>query len=398
MELIARVVRLPLQVLVQAVMSRLPRHSSLVVFGAPREHFADNPAYLFLQLSQTAPSLRCVWITGSETLVQELRARGFAAELRWSARGMWACVRADWFVFGTFVSDINDWLYHGARLFNLWHGIPLKAIGLDVKTGRSRWMNPDHRIRSLVSALARRDERRSPDVLLSTSRFISERCFSSAFDVAAESCLDVGYPRTDHFFSLPNAPPNELLVSDISVWERLRASSLVVGYFPTWRDDDSPFMRRSGLSLDRLARAVSAAGGLLVFKPHYLAREPIAQSDDLIVLDAHDNLNAYLHLCSVLITDYSSVAFDFMLLNRPILYYVPDFEEYGKARGLYFRPDEMMPGPLLRSPEELYRSVESLESGQPADGRVSEVRSLVWGSYAGDACARIAEFLEQHVS
>ena len=391
-----RIVELPLRFVMRIVVSRFPRDPSLLVFGAPLDGFADNSAYLFLSLSRASSSLRCVWITSSKDLVLRLRERGLAAELRWSAPGLRVCARAGWFVVGTYVSDVNRWLHDGAKLFNLWHGIPLKAIERDITTGPLSWVYRERRRGSLVSA-AFRDEMRPPDVVLSTSEFVSRRCFSSAFGVVAERCLEFGYPRSDHFFSQPSAPPSDLLVSDMAMWNQLRASTFVVGYFPTWRDDGSTVMP-GGLSLDRLAGAVSAAGGLLVFKAHVNTTEEVPHSGALVVLDPDDDLSAYLHLCSVLITDYSSVAFDFMLLDRPILYYVPDFDDYRRGRGLYFSPEEMMPGPLLKSPDELYQAVERLRPDQRPDARVSEVRSLLWDGYGGDASARIHKFLEHHRS
>jgi len=388
-----RIAELPLRFVVRSVVSRCPRDPSLLVFGASSDRFADNPAYLFLHLSRASSSLRCVWITDSRELVRRLRENGFAAELRWSGPGLWVCARAGWFVVGEYVSDINRWLHDGAALFNLWHGIPLKTIERDIKSGPLAFMFREDWPWSLMFAVFK-DERRRPDVLLSTSEFVSERCFSSAFGVGTERCLNVGYPRNDHFFSRPDAPPSDVLIADRAVWDRLKAARFVVGYFPTWRDDDSRFIGPDGLSLDRLAGAVSAQGGLLVFKPHFDMAQEIPESDAMVVLDRNDDLSAYLHLCSVLITDYSSVALDFMLLDRPILYYVPDLDEYHSARGLYFTPEEMMPGPLLRSPEELYRAIESIGPDQPPDPRAFELRARLWDGYDGHAAAHIQRFLE----
>jgi CDP-glycerol glycerophosphotransferase (TagB/SpsB family) len=390
--LAVRIVELPLRLVVRAVVSRFPRDPSLLVFGAALGTFADNPAYLFLHLSKASPTLRCVWISDSKDLVQSLRESGFEAELRWSARGVWTCVRAGWYVVGAYASDVNRWFHDGARLFNLWHGIPLKAIERDIVTGPLEFKYRARRPGSLVSA-GFRDELRSPDYVLSTSEYVSIRCFSSAFGVGSERCLDLGYPRTDHFFREADAPPSNLLVSNMSAWERLRANPFVVGYFPTWRDDGSPIIR-GGLSLDRLAKTVTDRGGVLVFKAHGNTGEAPPHSAPMLVLDPSDDLSAYLHLCSALITDYSSVAFDFMLLNRPILYYVPDLEDYRRVRGLYFTPEEMMPGPLLRSPDELCRAVQRLDFTQPPDARMAVVRAQLWDGYRGGAAARISAFFE----
>jgi CDP-glycerol glycerophosphotransferase (TagB/SpsB family) len=344
-------------------------------------------------MSEASQPLRCVWVTGSKELVLRLRENGFAAELRWSAPGLWTCARAGWFVVGAYTSDINRWLYDGAKVLNLWHGIPLKRIERDITAGPLALKYRERRPGSLVSA-ALGDDTRPPDVLLSTSAFISKRCFTSAFAVGAERCLNYGYPRNDHFFRPASAPPSKLLVSDTAVWDRVKNSDFVVGYFPTFRDEGTMFMRRGGFSLDRLAAAVSARGGLLVFKPHFNAAEELSSSAALVALDPSDDLSAYLHLCTALITDYSSVAFDFMLLNRPILYYAPDLSDYRRGRGLYFSPEEMMPGTLVTSPDELYSAVEDLRLDQSPDERLARVRSMVWDTFDGEASARIQRFLE----
>lgn len=383
-----RLLQLPLRLLVRELVRRLPRERGLAVFGAPLDRFADNSAYLFLALSGS-PGLRCVWITGSREVVARLRSAGYEAERRMSPAGIRACLRAEWFVVTAYVSDINRWAHDGARLLNLWHGIPLKTIERDILNSPMSFMYAQ----GSVSALAFADETRVADAILSTSPFISERCFASAFGVSRDRCLDFGYPRADHFFTTQDEPPDEVLVKEPETWRRVRDADFVVGFFPTWRDDDSPFIQQSGLSIERLAEVVAAQGGLLLFKPHFNTTLSLPEGH-AVVLHPDDDLNVYLSLCSALITDYSSVAFDFMLLDRPILYFVPDLEHYRRSRGLYFEPEAMMPGPLLYTADELYDAVSRLGPSSHADPRVQEIRELVWNGYRGDACDRLRDFIE----
>ncbi|MDP8907589.1 MAG: CDP-glycerol glycerophosphotransferase family protein [Chloroflexota bacterium] len=385
-----RILELPIRLAARKVVSRVRRDERLVVFGAPLDRFADNAAYLFLRLSESQ-DLRCVWISGSRRLVERLRAAGYAAERRFSAAGLRVSLRAGWYVVTAYVSDVNRWTYDGAKVLNLWHGVPLKTIERDIRNSPFAFIHKQRPGSLLESAFA--DDTRPPDALLSTSRFISERCFTSAFAVPVECCIDVGYPRTDHFFEPPEEPPSRLLIERVDTWRMVRESGFVVGYFPTWRDDDSPFVERSGLSVDRLAEVVAARGGVLLFKPHFNTSFSRPAGDRIVVLSPDDDLNAYLHLCSALITDYSSVAFDFMLLNRPILYFVPDLDDYRRNRGLYFDPSDMMPGPLVFTATELYDAVWRLSPETPPDPRMPEVRARVWGDYSGDASSRLAELI-----
>jgi len=359
------------------------RDPSLCVFGATMNRFADNSAYLYLHLAQQSDLLRCVWITGSTALRERLRAAGFEAEKRWSRRGILLCVRAGSYVVSSYASDVNRWFADGATLVNLWHGVPLKKIERDIDSGPLRILFLDRQ--PMKAAFS--DQMRPPDLLLSPSAFIAERCFTSAFAIPLERCLPYGYPRTDHFFSPPREPPHELLVSDIQRWHHLRRQERVVGYFPTWRDQRTE-TAPGGLDLERLGSALDAQ---LVFKPHFhvTAHAPVA---GITILDAEDDADAYLPLCDVLVTDYSSLAFDFMLLQRPIVYFVPDIDEYASYRGFYFRPEEMMPGPLIRDPRDLVGAIEAALVSEP-DPHLAAVRDRAWGDYAGRASERLGEIL-----
>jgi CDP-glycerol glycerophosphotransferase (TagB/SpsB family) len=298
------------------------------------------------------------------------------------------CLRAGSYVISSYTSDVNGWLANGARVVNLWHGVPLKRIERDIVDGPLRRMYAD---RQPVKA-AFRYRTRPPDLLLAPSAFIAERCFMSAFEVPGDRCLPLGYPRTDHFFQRLEAPPHELLVANAATWRDLRSRDRVVGYFPTWRDGREESMP-GHLDLEQFAAGLADRGWHLVFKPH-MAQIPQGPVPGATTLSERDDADAYLPLCDVLVTDYSSLAFDFMLLDRPIVYFVPDLDEYTAYRGFYFDPIEMMPGPIVRDPAHLIAAVSAAFETGP-DPALPAVRERVWGDYAGDASARLADVLDR---
>jgi CDP-glycerol glycerophosphotransferase (TagB/SpsB family) len=385
--LAVRLAELPLRALVRALVRRVPRDRGLRVFGAARDRFGDNTAYMYLSLSAHSSNDRCVWITGSTPLVRRLRSAGFRAERRWSYRGMLTCLRAGSYVVSSYTSDVNRWLADGATVINTWHGVPLKRIERDITGGPLRRIYEDRQ----PTKAAFRDQTRPPDLLLAPSSYIAERCFVSAFAVPRERCLPFGYPRTDHFFSPREEPVHELLVEDAATWQHVRRQQRVVGYFPTWRDGRIEEATPPGLDLEGFAAALAGLGTHLVFKPHIVTIAP-PPVPGATTLGQRDDADAYLPLCDVLVTDYSSLAFDFMLLDRPIVYFVPDLDEYTRYRGFYFDPLEMMPGPLVRDPAQLLAAVSEAFSARP-DPRLRETRKLVWGDYAGGASARLGSVL-----
>jgi len=356
-----------------------------LAFGGNGDRFTDNAKHLFLAL-QGDDRFHTTWITGDRGTLAAVRAAGGRAELRWSVAGMRAALGAGWFVFGAYASDVSFWLSRGARLLDLWHGIPLKAIEFDITTGPlarvygSPWWSP---IR-----LAFLDRFRRPDLLLSPSRFLSERCFQPAFRVGPERCLEVGYPRTDHLFGPID---RAALARRVGV----DPTTTVIGYFPTWRDDGRDFLGDAGFSFGELDRRLDGTGHAMVFKAHPNFGDIVPRDrtfPNVVILDPAVDLNDVLPLCDVLVTDYSSVAFDYLLLDRPIVYFLPDHDRYVGRRNLYFELDEMTAGPVITSTAELYE-VLAAPIIDGAAARRRELRSLLWGDYDGDACDAIASAL-----
>lgn len=379
------VVGLPLYVLSGFV----PRRPGEVVIGANGDRFTDNARYLFLALADD-DRFRCTWITGSATVRDRVRGLGLRAELRWSIPGVIAAVRADWFVYGAYPSDVNFWLSRGARLLNLWHGVPLKAIEFDIDSGplgrlyRSRPWSP--------LRLAFLDRFVRPDVVVSPSRFLTERCFKSAFRVDADRCLEVGYPRTDQLFAPADRPA---IAERLDLSAEIDAATEVVGYFPTWRDDGRDFLGDAGFSFSDLNEHLARSGRFLLFKAHPNFGDLVPRGrnwSNVAVLDPSVDVNEILPLCDILVTDYSSVAFDFLLLDRPIIYFLPDHDRYVDRRNLYFALTEMTAGPVVVSPAELYETL-ARDVDDVGPEQRSALRQQVWGDYSGDACRQLAELL-----
>jgi len=382
--------RLPVLMSMRLLLRRLPRDPSLVAMGSPLDRFADNAAYLYVHMSEHRSGLQPVWISGSRDVVRRLRSLGYRAERRWSRRGIVTTLRAGTFVYSSYRSDINLWLSPGAVTVSLWHGLPIKRVEGGVGSGgaqRDTWLR-----RRLENA----GREAPPDHLLSSSEFVTS-CFSPAFGVPPERCWELGYPRCDHLLSDPGHPPAALLWHE-HVARQLRAANPVVGLFLTWRDEriddavDEDLVRR-------LAETCTRHGALLAYKAHYNVAATSTPPECLVLPDDAD-LHACLGLCDVLITDYSSVALDFLLMKRPVVYFMPDVDHYAKTRG--FAVDPMaLPGFVTLDQESLLSSVEAVLAAPsswmptPEDERFMQ---QMWGRYDGRAAQLITRSLESGVS
>jgi CDP-glycerol glycerophosphotransferase len=330
--------------------------------------------------------VRCVWVSGSRSVVAALRQRDLDAVRRWSIQGVWVALRGSWYVFSSYRSDVNLWLGDGARTFNLWHGVGVKRIQRDrvVGAGAGVFAAPQGSLTARVFA----DDRHRPDVVLSTSEGMG-RVLSRAFDVPRDRCPPLGYPCNDHL-AAGLAPPAPLV--DGELYRRL-SDRPVIGYFPTYRDDSVTLPGGSDAVVERLAQVAESQGALLLFKAHSASVVPLESGGALVVLPKTADLNAYLGVCDVLVTDYSSVASDFLLLDRPIVLFCPDLEAYDGNRGFALDPHEFLPGIQTSTPDELVSALSDIRS---IPRSINHRRSLgfYWDERArGGACERIAAFL-----
>lgn len=240
-----------------------------------------------------------------------------------------------------------------------WHGTPLKRIGCDIEQGE----NALHSVTQLHDLY--RNEGSRASFLLSPSRFASEK-FTTAFDLAAlgreEIVVEEGYPRNDVLSSFSADD-----VARVKAEMEIPQDKRVVLYAPTWRDDQHVtgvgYTYDVSVDLDRL-REDLGDGYIILFRAHYF----VASTLDLgryegFVRDVSqvDDINDLYIVSDALVTDYSSVFFDYANLNRPIIFYMYDLERYRQnIRGFYLSLDEL-PGPVVLTEKELVAALRESE-------------------------------------
>jgi CDP-glycerol glycerophosphotransferase len=221
------------------------------------------------------------------------------------------------------------------KYLNTWHGTPLKTLGIDMSV-RGSFMGHKNTARNLLHAT----HVISPNA--HTSRVLIERNgIQGAF---SGQLAHTGYPRIDRMINATTAQRQSLR-------RRLRLSEdqPVVLYAPTWRGE----MGKVEVDSDRLAadlKAFSDCGCQVLFRGHHYSETALAGIDvPARVVPKEIDTYDLLSVVDVLITDYSSIFFDFLPMRRPVLFYCYDLEQYVEERGgLYFDFAEM-PGPLCQS-------------------------------------------------
>jgi CDP-glycerol glycerophosphotransferase (TagB/SpsB family)/glycosyltransferase involved in cell wall biosynthesis len=242
---------------------------------------------------------------------------------------------------------------------NTWHGTPLKRMGYDIEDGVLATANT---IRNFLSA----------DYLLAANSFMTEQMYGTAYKLKGlfrGTVIEEGYPRIDR--QLLDAAGR----SDVR--ERLEKSGIHLGgrqiilYAPTWKgtsfsdpeDDAEELLRR----VAELEAQIDTERYVVLLKTHQIVHKLTAHRPAFrgAVVPNEIPTNAMLGATDVLVTDYSSIFFDFLPTRRPILFLTPDIDDYAGYRGLYLEPGEW-PGPVVRTVGELAAGITALgDSWQP---------------------------------
>lgn len=232
------------------------------------------------------------------------------------------------------------------KYLNTWHGIAYKGIGRSELSP----LGPMGTIYNMLEAT---------HILTPCDFMTQKQLFGfSMRGVYSGQMAEIGYPRIDTTINT-SAKNKARIRQNLGI----DPSKKVVLYAPTWRGN----MRTRKFDTDTLVRDLKALAGVdanVIFMGHHLMLKHTKGIDfgDLIIPPSSINTNELLSVVDVLITDYSSIFFDFLVTERPIIHYVYDYDEYERERGLGLDICEL-PGVIVRNNTELISSVEKfLES------------------------------------
>ncbi|MGN8218723.1 CDP-glycerol glycerophosphotransferase family protein [Halococcus morrhuae DSM 1307] len=331
-----------------------PRNERLWMFGARGgEAFLDNSKHLYLHALESCPNVRPVWLAKDDELVAELQSHGYEAYHAYSTRGIFLNLRAELVFVSHGVADVNRWCCGGATVVCLWHGVALKQLGWDHAYGtESRWWRFVQRCKRTIT------DRYSYFTV--TSEAMVEP-FVSAFDLNPKQVVVTGYPRNDALVDDGTVPG---LSADESVRETLAAlpvESDVLLYLPTYHAATEQYVL-DHIDLPTLDEFLLGIDAYLLVKLHPSERldTDFTAFDRLIPLPGTADAYSILPKTDALITDYSSVYFDYLLLDKPIVFYPFDLDDYRSKRGFYLDYEAVTPGPIASDFDELCSSIETV--------------------------------------
>jgi len=335
----------------------LPKRKNLIMFESYLgKQYSCNPRAIYEYLKFHYPEFKMYWSIDPK-YSDNFRNKDVIVVPRFSIKWLFLMANAKYWVSN---SRLPNWLPKPRKTIYLqtWHGTPLKRLALDMKEVHIRGMDNEEYKEEFLK------DSRKWDYLISPNAY-SSKIFRRAFQFN-KTMIESGYPRNDFLYT----SNNEKMISTLKKRFNLPKEKKVILYAPTWRDDQytaTGYKFKLELEIGKM-KEVLGKNYCLILRLHYL----VAQNIDLSEFEGfafdysnHEDIRELYLVSDILITDYSSVFFDYANLKRPMIFFVYDIEDYReRLRGFYFDFEELAPGPLVKTTHEVIEAIQQFEENE----------------------------------
>jgi CDP-glycerol glycerophosphotransferase (TagB/SpsB family) len=387
----------PLVVILERI---VPLDYGLIIIGARNGlYFMDNSRYLFEWLREHRPERRVVWLTWKRSIARSLRDAGHECLWMPTPAALLVMLRAEVAIYCNRLLDVcahPAFLRSDTRLVYLSHGVGVKAKRMTRKDSLSWPLKNELDV-----------ARRRLVITTSASEFMAMLC-SRSQGLSLSHYRLTGYPRNDMLFrEHPESAGKWAVVTGDRIYKR------TILYAPTWRQGGSArFFPFHDFSADTLRRWLQETNTLLFIRPHIKdmkgdsfkdeTAEALIESCEGNVRPLHAQVcpDCYLIMnrIDVLVTDYSSIYHDFLLLDRPILFVPYDYDEYLESNGFQYDYWKHLPGPAINSFRQFINAVDDIDTGDNSFRELRRVlRQRLHDFQDGDSSSRISNLIESEL-
>lgn len=346
----------------------VPKNDNLIVFANRSENceFSGNMKYLYLELANEYDK-NCMWITGFDEIETLLSENGYNVCKTNSLKARISLCRAKYAI-----TDVDfhtrQWSYLlSATTVQLWHGYPLKKLP---KENRGK--------------------------LAEKIQVFDYACINNSVEEAElrnhkniDESYYTGYPRNDLFFREIHDAELGVNSKAKEIFGSIPQGDTLIGYLPTWRENEEI----PPLELEKFNTFLENHDAHCIIKPHPYT-PPFVDDSEFERVHLHPPTGDIYPLfdnIDILLTDFSSIYFDYLFLDRPVAFYPYDYESYIKNRGLNLDYHTATPGPKSFTFDELLTDLSSLLANDSYQEEREELVDEVFCDYNGHAIRDIYE-------
>lgn len=363
------------------------KKENIVLLSNGLKTFDGNTKYLYNFFDKEVDlveEFKFFWITDNKIEYKRMLRNNYKIIYAYSIRGLVTILKAKIYIITISTNDIIDGIYipKDKIVIQTWHGIPIKTLG---KRAQKYYSKRD--IEKQINGCFNMKY----TYVLSSSKYIEE-LFTKCFEVNEEKFLRYGYPRNDIFKKKTNIANKKYILCGRDI------NSKLILYCPTWRENgDFKLLPFDDGSIGEFNSFLKKNNMIFLLKLH-----PLHQINS-ILYDKFSNIKLIknefeldtqelLQVTDILLTDYSSIFFDFILMDKPTLFLPYDYVEYSKTRDFLYSYYDNIPGPVINNYKDLKRELLN-ENG---DG-YSEKRKIVNNKFNNynqyDSAIKIKQFI-----
>lgn len=328
------------QIICRSLVYLIPRDKHLIIYGGSRDLFIDNTKYMYIMNNLAMNNFKHVWLTSRSDVMTRISLLGFKVINTRSLKGFFYILRAGFFIFDDSITNFSQQgLSFGAVRIQLWHGIPAKWVGGVTKD------KPDYYQRRSWFWETYIFDHLHGDYAVTTSHAM-DNVYSAMFRMPKERLFLGGYPRLCTFFM-----DEEKRLEFINKYETKELFELYkkiadisgrkIVYMPTFRDKNPDYMLEAIPDWNDLNVFCKSNNVHLFVKVHRAAKMlDVSDLSNIKILSNELDIYPLLPLFDMMISDYSSVTYDFSTLKKKIVMYTYDMEDYlSKSRTVpdYFK-------------------------------------------------------------
>lgn len=325
---------------VKKMIKKLPVRPNWVLFESHMgKQYSDSPKYIYEEMLKMGKKYKYIWSYENPELIE---MSGPAIKVKkHSLRHFYYMNRSKYWVDNQGIAHLVKKKKEQTYV-QTWHGTPLKRMGYDQKT-----LPTDRELSRL------RLQTDSWDYFVSPNPYSTE-IFRRAFRYGGE-ILETGYPRNDVLIQHPKD-----IAKKTRGFFNISQERRVILFAPTFRDWDPNSFQKTLADILALSKKLDE-NTVVLLRLHYLLSDRISRlglPSNIINASSYQDIQELFLISDVLITDYSSVMFDYALLKRPIILYTYDLVEYVTRRGTYFDLESRAPGPVCQTIDEVIAYLE----------------------------------------